>query len=241
MGSPNIETALKDNAAAIAAVKKASEAAEASLKNTVEQGKAYINANTKGIIQVTDSNSLYYSKFSEDFSLEALDGIIDSTVKIIAVAIKAEAGDDNPDLAVEAANDVGALVKGVLALAASSSSTETNVQVTFSYIIAGENNFAVYYAYNSTSVDAQNVWGSKDITVIANTYVVAQVTPNPDITRAQMLQKDLDTLKKLNDLFDNSLIAATSQEQVDALNFRQNEMNTLSAKIKKELSAEEKK
>ena len=238
MGAPNIEDALKDNQAAIDAVTKASDSAAASLKNDVESGKTYINSNTKGIVQVLDSNSLWYSKFSEDFSLEALDGIIDSTVKVAVDAIKLEAGDDSPDVAEQSAEDIGALVKGVLSLAASSSSTEENLQVTFSYIIAGDNNFAVYYAYNSITVDAQNVWGSKDITVIANTYVVAQVNPNPDITRAQMLQKDLDTLKKLNDAYDDALLAATCQAQVDALEFRQQEMEKLEQKIQGELSAE---
>jgi hypothetical protein len=238
MGAPNIESALKDNSDAIAAVKKACDQAWASLQNDETKGVAYINQHTKGIISTLSSNSVWYSKFSEDFSLEALDTIIDSTVKVAVDAIKLEAGDDNPDLAAQSAEDVGSLVKGVLALAASSSSTEENLQVTFSYLIAGDNNFAVYYAYNSTTVDAQNAWGHKDITVVANTYIVAQVEPNPDITRGQMLQKDLTTLKRLNDKYDDALVAAENQAQVDQLNFRQKEIKKLLKKIEKETNAE---
>ncbi len=182
-------------------------------------------------------NSLWYSKFSDDFNLDALDKIIDNTVSIVADAIKLNAGSDNPDLAASTAQDVGSLVKGVLGLAASSSSTEENLQVTFSYIVAGENNFAVYYAFNSATVAAQNVWGNKDITVIANTYVAALVNPNPAITYAQMLQKDLDTLRKLNDLYDDALVAATNQAQVDALTFRQGEIQKLQDKIKQQLTS----
>ena len=238
MGAPNIESALKDNADAIAAVKKACDAAAAALQNDEAKGEAYINQHTKGIIQVLKSNNLWYSKFSEDFSLEALDGIIDSTVKLVVDAIKLEAGDDNPDLAAQSAEDIGSLVKGVLALAASSSSTEENLQVTFSYLIAGDNNFAVYYAYNSTTVDAQNVWGSKDIKVVANTYIVAQVQPNPDITRGQMLQKDLDTLRRLNDKYDNALVDAKNQDESDQLDFRQKQIKKLLKKIEKETDTE---
>jgi hypothetical protein len=238
MGAPNIESALKDNADAIAAVHKACDEATASLQNDETKGTAYINQHTKGITQILKSNTLWYSKFSEDFSLDALDGIIDSTVKLAVDAIKLEAGDDNPDVAAQSAEDIGALVKGVLALAASSSSTEENLQVTFSYLIAGDNNFAVYYAYNSTTVDAQNIWGNKDIKVVANTYIVAQVQPNPDITRGQMLQKDLDTLKKLNDKYDNALVDAENEHQVKQLDFRQKEINKLLKKIEKETTAE---
>jgi len=240
MGAPNITTALKDNKDAIDAVNKACEAAAATLMNSVDLGETYINNNTKGIVQTLRSNSLWYSKFSEDFSLQALDKIIDDTVNLAVDAIKAEAGNDSPDLAAKAAQDIGALVKGVLSLAACSSSTEQNLQVTFSYIVAGKNNFAVYYAYNSTTVDAKNVWGSKDINVIANTYIVAQVNPNPDITRAQILQKDLDTLYALNDKYDDALVAATSQDQVDALDFRQKAIAALQAKIKAEMVSEKK-
>lgn len=239
MGAPSIKSALQDNQDAINAVTAACDATFAKMANDTQKGKDYINANTKGIIQTVAENSLWYSKFSEDFNLSALDTIIDSTVKTVVDAIKLSAGDDNPDLAAQTAQDVGALVKGVLGLAASSSSTEENLQITFSYIIAGENNFAVYYAFNSATVDAQNVWGDKNITVISNTYVAALVKPNPDITRAEMLQKDLDTLKKLNDLYDNAMLAATSQAQVDALTFRQGQITTLQNKIQKELTDEQ--
>ena len=204
MGSPNIQSALKDNQAAIDAVNAACNSTFATLGNNEDKAKAYINANTKGIVQNLGQDSLWYSKFSEDFNLSALDGVIDKTVNLVVDAIKAQAGEDSPDLAEQSAQDVGSLVKGVLALAASSSSTDENLQVTFSYIIAGDNNFAVYYAYNSATVAAQNVWGSKNITVILNTYVVVMVKPDPEITRSQMLQKDLDTLRKLNDKYDDA-------------------------------------
>jgi hypothetical protein len=235
MGAPNIKSALADNQKAIEAVNEACNAAFKTLANDVTKAEAYINANSKGIVQVIDQNSLWYSKFSEDFSLDALDKIIDSTIATVVDAIKIQAGNDSPDLAAQTAQDVGNLVKGVLGLAASSSVTEENLQVTFSYIIAGENNFAIYYAFNSATVAAQNIWGSKNITVIANTYVAALVKPNPDITRAQMLQKDLDTLRKLNDLYDDAMVAATSQEQVEQLKFRQEQIAILQAKIQAEL------
>jgi hypothetical protein len=238
MGAPSITSSLGDNQDAIDAVNKACDSTFATMANDTKKGEDYINTNTKGIVQTVAKNSLWYSKFSEDFNLSALDTIIDSTVKTVVDAIKLSAGSDNPDLAAQTAQDVGSLVKGVLGLAASSSSTEENLQVTFSYIIAGDNNFAVYYAFNSATVAAENVWGNKDITVISNTYVAALVKPNPDITRAQVLQKDLDTLKKLNDLYDDALVNATSQEQVDALNFRQAEITKLQDKIQKELTLE---
>lgn len=241
MGAPNIQAALADNQAALDAVKKAIADAEKRLNNDVAKGMAYINKNTKGIIQLLPSNSISYSKFSEDFSLAALDKIIDSTIKTAVDAIKIGAGNDSPDLAVQSAQDVGSLVKGLLSLAASSSSTEENLQVTFSYIIAGKRNFAVYYAYNSATVDAQNAWGHKNVTVIANTYVVALVNPNPDITRAEMLQRDLDTLNKLNDKYDDALVEANSQDQVEALTFRKKEMDTLAEQINKELGVEKQK
>lgn len=241
MGSPNINSALQDNQAAIDAVNAACKSTFDTMGNSAEKGVAFINANTKGIVQILNQNSLYYSKFSDDFNLDALDKIVDTTVQTVVDAIKDKASSDSSDLAEQSAQDVGSLVKGVLALAASSSSTEENLQVTFSYIIAGEDNFAVYYAFNSATVHAQNVWGSKDITVISNTYVSALVNPNPDITRAEMLQKDLDTLKKLNDLYDDALVAATSQEQVDVLTFRQGEMAKLQAKINNELASEKNK
>jgi hypothetical protein len=152
--------------------------------------------------------------------------------------MKIQAGADSPDWAAKTAQDVADLVKGVLALADSSSVTEENLEVTFSYIIAGDNNFAVYYAFNSATVAAQNVWGSKNITVIANTYVAAMVKPNLDITRAQMLQKDLASLRKVNAQYDDAVVAATTQAQLDALTFYQNKLNILQTKIQNELKAE---
>jgi hypothetical protein len=144
-------------------------------------------------------------------------------------------------LAVQSATDIGSLVKGMLGLAASSSSTEENLQVTFSYIIAGHNNYAVYYAYNSATVAAQNAWGNKNITVIANTYYVTQVRPNPAITRAQNLQKDLDSWRRLNDKYEDAMVAAKNQAQVHALSFRQRLITTMTKKINRELDDENKK
>lgn len=237
MGAPNIKSSLSDNQEAINAVNDACNSTFHTLANNEQKGEDYINSNTKGIIQTLDADSNWYSKFSDDFNLDALDKTIDVTVNAVVDQIKANAGADNPDLAVSTAKDVGSLVKGVLALAASSSSTEENLQVTFSYIVAGENNYAVYYAFNSATVAAQKVWGNKDIIVIANTFVAALVNPNPDITYAQMLQKDLDTLRKLNDLYDDALVGATSQAQVDALAFRQEEIQKLQDKISQKLTS----
>jgi hypothetical protein len=236
MGAPSIVDALKDNQAAINAVTAACASTSKTLANSTEKAETYINQKTKGIIQNLASNSLWYSKFSEDFNLAALDDIIDKTVETVVDAIKLSAGDDSPDLAASTAQDVGSLVKGVLGLAASSSSTEENLQVTFSYIVAGDNNYAIYYAFNSATVAAQNVWGNKNITVIANTYRVDMVNPNLDITRAQMLQKDLNTIKKLNDLYDDAMVAATSEAQVNALSYRLNQIAALQTKIQGELA-----
>ncbi len=61
----------------------------------------------------------------------------------------------------------------------------------------------------------------------------------PDITYAQMLQKDLDTLRKLNDLYDDALVAANSAEQVKALQFRQDEIQKLKDKIARQLASAE--
>jgi hypothetical protein len=54
-----------------------------------------------------------------------------------------------------------------------------------------------------------------------------------------MLQKDLDTLRKLNDLYDDALVAANSAEQVKALQFRQDEIQKLKDKIARQLASAE--
>lgn len=239
MGSPNIEDSLRDNKKALDAVKAAIKEAASELKNNVAQGEAYLAANTKGIVQKFNNDATWYSKFSEDFKLDALDKIIDGIVDTATDAMKAELSEEtDPELLEKTAKDVGSLIKGTLALAATSSSTEENIEVSFSYMVIDVENFAVYIGYNSASVDAQNVWGGKDVTVVAITYIVAQVNPNPDITRAKMLQKDLNTVEKINAKYDDALVNAKSQAQVDALDFYQKEIKKLWKKIKEELEEE---
>lgn len=87
--------------------------------------------------------------------------------------------------------------------------------------MADDKNYAVYYACNSMTVDAENAWGNKEITVVSNMYMFAEVEPNPEVTYAKILQEDLDALDKVNQQYDDAIVAANSQQELDALTFRQ--------------------
>ncbi|WP_138433981.1 hypothetical protein [Winogradskyella algicola] len=231
---PNLKKAIKDNNNAIQAVNEAIAKAEKSLQNTEDKAIAYINKHTKGIIDngIIASNPNTYSKFSETYSLDILDGIIDGAIKFAEDYLDPGKTETK---AAQMAGDVGQVVKSTLALFATSSSSNEKLQVVFNQFRSGNNNYAIYYACNSMSVKADNAWGSKEIMVVTNMYVFAQVKPNPDITHQQVIQADLDAIAQANISYDNAIVAAKSQKELDALTFEQKKINLLKTKLENDL------
>lgn len=133
------------------------------------------------------------------------------------------------------AGDIGSVVKSTLALAATSSSTSQDLQIVFNHVVANDENYAVYFACNSMTVKAENAWGNKEITVVSNMYYFAKVEPNPEVTYVKILQEDLDTLDKLNQQYDDAIVAANSQAELDVLSFNQKKMDIIQTKIEKDL------
>lgn len=217
---PSLQETINRSDAARKAVEASVASAEAALDNTEQRASEYINSHTKGIIQQVNINFASYTKYSSEYSLDVLTGVVDAAVKTAQSAIKlnAEPG-PKTDSAVELAEDVGTLITATLALFASSETTTQSLQKVFSYILAGDVNYAVYYATNSMDVKAENAWGSKQITVITNAYMMAIVKPNPDITEAKVYQDNLDTVVILNKQFNQALINATTPEEFEAAQF----------------------
>ncbi|WP_341665385.1 hypothetical protein [Vibrio sp.] len=229
---PSLESTIQKSEDAKKAVNEAVAKAQAALKNTEELAKQYIQSHTKGIIEVESVNNQSYSKFSDEFNLDALDNVVDGIIKVAQDYLTSE---EDPKKAAEMAGDIGSVIKSTLALAATSSSTTEKLQVVFNHIVADDKNYAVYYACNSMTVDAENAWGSKEITVVSNMYMFAEVEPNPEVTYAKILQEDLDALDKVNQQYDDAIVAANSQQELDALTFRQKKISILKEKIEKDL------
>lgn len=229
---PSLESAVEKNEEAKAAVNAAVKKAEEALNNTENMARDYITSHTKGIIEIEFTNNKSYSKFSDEFSLNALDSVVDGLVKVAQDYLDI---DKEPTKASEMAGDIGSVVKSTLALAATSSSTSQDLQVIFNHVVSNDENYAMYYACNSMTVDAQNAWGNKEITVVSNMYFFAKVEPNPEVTYAKILQEDLDTLSLLNEQYDKAIVAAMSQGELDGLTFNQNKIGTLQGKIQKDL------
>jgi len=236
--APSLEEKVKESQAVADAVQKAVEAAEKTLANTEEKGVQYLTANTAGLVEREDSNLLSFSKFSEEFSLGALDTVVDAAISTAQDAIVLAATDgEDPDALKSAATDIGTLIKSVLALAASSSTTQTELQVSFSHILAGDTNFAVYHAYNSAMVEASNAWGNKAIKVVTNTYLLYTVKPDPAVTQAKIYQDQLDTLFKLEKQFDDAIVAASDEETYAKLGFYQKKIEDMKKRIQDDLNA----
>ncbi len=229
---PNLNDAVKKSEEAKNAVEAAITKAEATLKNTEQKAKDYINSHTKGIIEIEATNNNSYTKYSDEYSLEILDGIVDGLIKGAQDFLNPTS---EATKASEMAGDVGSVVKSTLALFATSSSTNQELQVVFNHIIKEDENYTVYYATNSMNVNASKAWGNKELTVVSNMYLFAKVKPNPEVTHAKILQEDLDTLATLNEQYDKAIINASNQDELDGLNFNQNKMMVLETKIKTDL------
>jgi hypothetical protein len=217
---PSLQETINRSDEARRAVEASVKEADEALKNTELKAEDYINSNTKGIIQRLNTNFASYTKYASEYSLDVLTGVVDAAVKTAQSAIKlnAEPG-PKTEGAIELAEDVGTLITATLALFASSESTTQNLQRVFSYILADDMNYAVYYATNLMSVKAKNAWGDKEITVITNAYMMAVVQPNPDITEAKVYQQNLDTVVILNKQFNEALINAKTPEQFEDAKF----------------------
>ncbi len=240
---PSLSHTIANSEQAKAAVEKAIQKAEIQLANTQKKGIAYINEQTNGIIGkgVLFSNNNSYSKFSDSYSLSALDSIVDNVI----TAAQDYLNPENDEMkAAKLAGAVGNVVKSTLALFATNSSTNTELQVIFSQIIAGDANYAVYYATNSMTVNAQNAWGNKNITVVSNLYLFAQIEPNVQATYAEILQQNLYALARLNGEYDAALgrQSLDSKEYCKLMKYQgilQTEMSHLQAEIDKELQTED--
>ncbi len=232
---PSLSEAIKDKQKAEDAVNQAVAKATAGLKNTETQAVAYINSHTPGIIETGTSTYNSYSKFSEDYSLGVLDGIINGLVKTATDYVNPL---NEATKVADMMKDIGGVMESVLALFAASSNTTSTLQITFNHILSGDKNYAVYYAANSTIVHASNVWGNKEITVVANAFLLAQVKVNPEVTYAKIYQEDLDTLDTLNQQYDAAIVAAQNEQQLDHLSFYQNKINLLKTKIQGDLTTE---
>ncbi|WP_038177306.1 MULTISPECIES: hypothetical protein [Vibrio] len=229
---PSLESAIQKSEEAKKAVNEAVAKAQAALKNTEETAKEYIQSHTKGILEVESVNNQSYSKFSDEFNLDALDDVVDGIVKVAQDYLTS---DEDPTKAAGMAADIGSVIKSTLALAATSSSTTEKLQVVFNHIVTDDKNYAVYYACNSMTVNAENAWGNKEITVVSNMYMFAEVEPNPEVTYAKILQEDLDALDKVNKQYDDAIVSANCEAELDALTFRQNKISILKEKIEKDL------
>jgi len=234
---PSLQTAINNmnnEEAAKAAVEAAIANANQTLANTEQKARDYINRVSKGITSTEGINNKSYSKYSDDYSLAVLDGVVD---RIIKTAQDKLMPGTEPTKASEMAGDIGTLIKATLVLAAMSTEPDTTLQVFYNHITTGEQNYAVYYATNSMSVSAENLVGSKDITVISNMYLFTKVNANVEVTIEKILQEDLDTLVTLNEQYDKAIIAAMNEKQLKGLQFFQEKLRILERKIKADLIA----
>ncbi len=205
--SPKVKDKINDKADAQKALEAEIERVRATLNNGETQAIDYINNHTNGVIlsqkdgkpETLFANLDSYSKFKEEYSLDALNDVIDGVIQTAKDGMKVAATEgENPEAVMGLVGSVGGLIKSSLSLAASSSTTSTKLTVTFSQFSIGDKNFAVYNAVNSGQVKANNVWGDKDITLVAQTSMIVRVNPDPNLTYADMLQDDLNALKAFN-------------------------------------------
>jgi hypothetical protein len=210
---PSLQDAIKAKAAAEKALEAEINRVRLTMENSENQALQYINDHTNGVIisdktkkpEITFTNDNSYSKFKQEYSLKALDVVIDGVIDTAKDSMKVAATEgDDPDAVIGLIGSIGGLIKSSLALASSSSTTTTKLTVTFSQFSVGDKNFAVYNAVNSGEVKADNAWGNKEITLVAQTTIIARVNPDPNLTYADMLQDDLNALEAFN----HSLIEA---------------------------------
>jgi hypothetical protein len=191
----------------------------ATMGNSEAEAIAYINLHSNGIVvadnkspEIVYSTSDSYTKFSDDYSIDALDKVVDASITTAQDAVKTytSSGDSNAS-AVALVGSLGGLVKSGLALAASNSETDTKLSVTFSQFSVGDLNFAMYNAINSGIVSASNHWGNKQITLVAQCSVLARVNADTSLTAQEALQDDLNTLLTLEKMRNESEIEAVEK------------------------------
>lgn len=204
---PSLRDAIKAKADAEKALQEEITRVRATMKNSESEALEYINGHTNGVIisdktkvsEIMFSNNDSYSKFKEEYSLKALDGVIDGVINTAKDGMEVAATEgDNPKAVLGLITSIGGLIKSSIALASSSSTTTTKLAVTFSQFNVGDKDFAVYNAVNSGEVKADNAWGDKEITLVAQTTIIARVNPDPNLTYADMLQDDLNALEGFN-------------------------------------------
>ena len=204
---PSLQDAIKAKAAAEKALNAEIARVRLTMKNSESEAMEYINGHTNGVIisdktkapEITFSNNNSYSKFKQEYSLKALDVVIDGVIDTAKKGMKVAATEgDDPEAVLGLIGSIGGLIKSSLALASSSSTTTTKLTVTFSQFSVGDKNFAVYNAVNSGEVKADNAWGNKEITLVAQTTIIARVNPDPNLTYADMLQDDLNYLEQFH-------------------------------------------
>ena len=204
---PSLQKEIKAKADAEKALEAEIKRVRATMKNDEAEALAYINKHTNGVVKSKDtgepetmfSNNQSYSKFKQEYSLKALDTVIDGVIDTAKDGMKVAATEgDDPDAVLDLVGSIGGLIKSSLALASSSSTTTTKLSVTFSQFSIGDKNFAVYNAVNSGEVKADNAWGNKEITLVAQTSMVVRVMPDPNLTYADMLQDDLNYLEQFH-------------------------------------------
>ena len=202
---PSLQSTIKQHAEAEQALQDEITRLLATMGNSENEAIAYINSHTNGIVlaankspEIVFSNSESYTKFSDDYSIDALGKVVDRAITSAQDAIKVDTstGDSNGQ-AVALVGSLGGLVKSGLSLAASNSETDTKLSVTFSQFNVGDLNFAIYNAINSGIVSASNAWGNKQITLVAQCTVLARVNADPNLTAEEALQDDLNTLLAL--------------------------------------------
>jgi|694.fasta_scaffold99226_3 hypothetical protein len=227
--SPSLQDTINKSEDAKKAVQQAVANAVTALKNDKVAAETYINSNSKGIVKVVSEIFASYSKFSDEYNLKGVDASVDAITKT-ATDYFGQAHKDDKDI-IPFVEDLGGLVKTTLALAATSSSTSTSVSYVFNQFRSGLDNYATYYACNSMTVSAQNVWGNKDIIVVANAYILAQVQPDPEIERVESLQNALDDLEKAENRYNDALANVTSEAQFESLSFYKDIIEQLKANV----------
>lgn len=217
---PSLSAAINEKKVNEQALQAEIERVRVTLNNTEDMAINYLNDHTDGVIKAADTgkdeirftNNSSYTKYSEEYNLDALDKVIDAVIDTAQKTMTADAdSSDNPQAVLDLVGSIGGLVKSGLALAASSSTTTTKLSVTFSQFSVGDKNFAVYNAVNSGIVKASNAWGNKDITLVAQITVLARVKADPNLTQEEAYQDDLNTLLKLEKLRNKEMLDAITK------------------------------
>lgn len=207
---PNLAQVIADKKLNEKAIDDDITARVALMKNSDVEAKAYINLNTDGIIlgadngspEIVFTNNKYHCKFSDEYSLGALDSIIDGIINTAKDGFKVYATEGaDLDAVQNLVADIGGLIKAGLALASNNSTTTQELAITFSQFMVGKKSFAVYNAINSYNMGADNAWGNKQLIVIAQITMIARVKTDPNLQLEEMYNGDLQFLIDLKDQY----------------------------------------